>query len=454
MNVRKVLLIAQRDFVASVSNKGFIIGLLFLPALLALLAVVGPRIMAARSPQVHGTVAVIDPTGQVAAGVRGALAASAIDARRAEDTRRALQQLGPNAANSGAAPVLQRAGPQAPDLTIVDRPRDADPQREKAWLLEGAPDPHLAMVVIKPDAVSRRAGEQDFGSYDLYVTRNLDEATATVIHDGVRLAIVNARLKASGMELAQVETTMRLERPAAVIVTAGGERKAQPAFTRALPILLGVLMFIGVMMGGQTLMTSTVEEKSSRVVEVLLATVSPIELMAGKLLGQMGVGLLAIGIYVGLGLFALYSFAMLGFIDPMLVVFLIVYFLITYLVFGGLMTAIGASVNQMAEAQSLMGPVMILLVAPYAVAPMIARAPNSTFSVVVSFIPPVNTFAMMARLASDAPPPLWQAWLTAGVGVAAAGAAVWFAAKVFKIGLLMHGKPPNFATLVRWARAA
>ena len=118
---------------------------------------------------------------------------------------------------------------------------------------------------------------------------------------------------------------------------------------------------------------------------------SPFELMAGKLLGQLGVGLLAMAIYVGLGVLALFSFAMLGLLDPMLIVYLLVFFLITYLVFGALMMAIGAAVNQMADAQSLMGPVMILLMLPYMLSPMIGRAPNSTFSVAVSFIPPINT---------------------------------------------------------------
>jgi ABC-2 type transport system permease protein len=108
----------------------------------------------------------------------------------------------------------------------------------------------------------------------------------------------------------------------------------------------------------------------------------------------------------------------------------------------------------MNEAQSLFGPVMILLMVPYMLSPMIGRAPNSTFATVASFVPPINTFVMMSRLASDAPPPMWQVGLTIVIGVAAAYAAVWFAAKVFRIGLLMHGKPPNLATLVRWARAA
>ena len=118
------------------------------------------------------------------------------------------------------------------------------------------------------------------------------------------------------------------------------------------------------------------------------------------------------------------------------------------------MLAIGAAVSRSADAQSLMAPVMLLLVAPYLLVPMIGRAPDSTVSVVISFVPPVNSFAMLARLASGTPPPLWQVLGSVVSGVAAACIAVWFAAKVFKIGLLMHGKPPNLATLVRWARMA
>jgi ABC-2 type transport system permease protein len=138
----------------------------------------------------------------------------------------------------------------------------------------------------------------------------------------------------------------------------------------------------------------------------------------------------------------------------MLIVWLLAFFLVTYLVFGALMLAIGAAVNQIADAQSLLGPVMLLLIAPYMLAPIIGQAPNSVFSVAVSFIPPINTFAMMARLATVTPPPVWQVLLSLLIGVAAAAGAVWFAAKVFRIGLLMHGKPPNLATLIRWARQA
>ena len=72
----------------------------------------------------------------------------------------------------------------------------------------------------------------------------------------------------------------------------------------------------------------------------------------------------------------------------------------------------------------------------------------------MSFVPPMNTFAMLARMASATPPPAWQPLVTLLIGVGAAACAVWFAAKVFRVGLLMHGKPPSFATLLRWVRMA
>jgi ABC-2 type transport system permease protein len=206
------------------------------------------------------------------------------------------------------------------------------------------------------------------------------------------------------------------------------------------------------MVGGQGLMTSTVEEKSSRVVEVLLAAASSLELMWGKLLGQLGVGLVMMGMYVGLGVLALLQFAQFGLIEPTLILWLFLFFLTAYLVFGALMMAIGAAVNQIADAQSLMGPIMILMIVPYIATPMVGNAPDSVFAVTSSFIPPINGFIMLARLASTSPPPVWQVLLSLAVSLVAACIAVWFAAKVFRVGLLMHGKPPSFATLIKWAR--
>ena len=441
--MQRIWMVAARDFTATVSGKGFLLGLLLMPVLIVVFVVLGPRILNSRSPDIVGQVAVVDPTGAVSSGLREALAPGAIAARR-----RQILENGPGPGGLGNLSI--------PHISVVERPPGEPLQNDKEWIAQPATgrNRHLALVVVHPDAVVRETGNSEYGSYDLYISPRLDEGTESVIIGGMRQALVSARLKADKIDPGAVQASMRVVPPTSVTVGTNGERQTQRGVARLLPLICGVLIFIGVITGGQILMTSTVEEKSSRVVEVLLAAVSPVELMWGKLLGQLGVGLVILAIYIGLGILALVQYSLMGLLDPMLILYLLVFYLLAYLVYGALMLAIGAAVNRIADAQSLMGPVMILLVAPYVLVPMIGRAPNSTLSVAFSFIPPINSFAMLARLASGTPPPLWQVFGSVAAGVAGACLAVWFAAKVLKIGLLMHGKPPNFGTLVKWARMA
>jgi len=411
MNVRKIGLIAARDFVATISNRGFVIGLLVMPAMLLIFAVLGPRIANARSPQVRGALVVIDRTGQVAGELKKALDPAAITRRRTEAARRTIAAAAPGVDQTAVSDAaIERAVGSVPALQVVVRPADADIAREKDWLIADQPgDRHLAVVVVQADATVKASGAGDYGGYELYEAPTLDESTESAIHESMQHALVAARLAAGRFDQTAIEAMTNVRRPQPTIVAAKGEQQAQRGVTRVLPLILGVLLFMGVMLGGQTLMTSTIEEKSSRVIEVLLAAASPLELMAGKLIGQLGTGLLVLSVYVGLGFFALYSFASAGLVDPILVAYLLAFFIITYLIFGTFMMWIGAAVDQIADAQALMGPVIV---------------------------------------------PAWQPLLTMGIGLAAAAGAVWFSAKVFKIGLLMHGKPPDFATLVRWARMA
>jgi ABC-2 type transport system permease protein len=155
-----------------------------------------------------------------------------------------------------------------------------------------------------------------------------------------------------------------------------------------------------------------------------------------------------------MGIMLLASFALFGLFDFSLIFYLLIFFAITYLVIGSLMMAVGAAVNDMKEANGLLTPLMIIFTIPWVLWMPISRDPGSTLSVVTSFLPPVNTFAMLLRMASNTPPPLWQVWLSIAVGVGSVFCALWIAAKVFRIGILMYGKPPNFATLIRWIRAA
>jgi ABC-2 type transport system permease protein len=463
--MKKIAHIAVREFVGTVATRGFILGLLILPAVIALMAIAAPRLFSQRNFRVQGQVAIVDPTGLVTARLRTAVDPVTIVARRAEDARRALaaapaavQQLA-DSAGADASRAAETVLGQVPDISVVERPRDADLQHEKEWLKQDEPSRHLALVVVHADAVVPGAlvpgnGGPVYGTYDLYVPANVDDRVEAEVHASLRDAIVAARADASHLDRQRIDALMRVDRVRSVTVTKDGERQTVGAFNRWLPIVFAGLMLIGIVIGGQALMTSTIEEKSSRVIEVLLSAVSPVELMAGKILGQMGASLVVLGLYAVIGMAALLSFALFGLLDPWLLFYLIVFFVIAYLVNASLMVAVGAAVNEMKEAQSLMMPIMLMLMVPWVLAAAIARDPNSTFSTVISFIPPMNTFTMLIRMASSAPPPLWQVWLSIAIGVASVFAAVWFAAKVFRIGLLMYGKPPDFATLIRWVRAA
>jgi ABC-2 type transport system permease protein len=458
--MRRVWLVAVREFVSAVANKGFVIGLLVMPAIIAILIMVIPRLMDTQGAPITGEVAVIDPTGQVLEDLRAGLKPEAIARRQAQNARRALENT-PEAvravAENSSDAAIERAMGGAPLFTIVERAGTADVQAEKRWLTETTQPGqlrHLALVVVHPDAVVAAEGKSQYGAYDIYVPENLDERVESTIFEALRESLVTARVRAHNLDRAQVEAVMRVQRATSVTVTAGAERRTNVGFNRFLPFIFAGLLVFGIMIGGQTLLTQVIEEKSSRVVEVLLSAVSPLELMAGKILGQMAVSMLVLALYVVMGLLLLTSFAMLGLVDPILIVYLVVFFLVGYLVFASVFAAVGAAVNEMREAQSLMTPIMLALMAPWFFATPIGSNPNAPFSVAMSLIPPVNTFAMMIRLSSTTPPPFWQVGLSLLVGVASAVAAMWFAAKIFKVGLLLHGKPPTFGTLIRWARQA
>ena len=126
-------------------------------------------------------------------------------------------------------------------------------------------------------------------------------------------------------------------------------------------------------------------------VEVLLSAVSPMELMVGKILGQLAVGLLVLALYLGLGLIALLSFASLGLLDPTLIVFLLVFYLLAYFSVGAFMAAVGSSVNELREAQGMMTPVMLIIMIPWFLWMPISRDPNSVLATVLTFVPPSAT---------------------------------------------------------------
>ena len=451
----RVLLIARRDFMATVSTKGFIIAMLVPPLIYMAIVAVFPRLMNDRVPVVTGGLVVIDQTGQVTAGVRRFLKPQAMAARREASFNRAMEStpMGSSASSGPGAAVAQRAVMGELSKIDITESRVDALEQEKRELTRDDGVRRFGVLVIHPNAVVPNA-EGTLGTYDLFVRRNLDVRIQNEIRDGADDAIIDARVRGAGLDRERIDALTTVARPATITVTEAGESATRPDFGQLLPIGFAALLMISVMSSGQYLLTTTIEEKSSRTMEVILSAVSPLELLTGKILGQMAVGLTILVTYASIGVLSLVSMAVLGLVDPLLLVYLFIFFLITYVTMGSLMAAIGSSVNELREAQPLMTPITLLMMIPWLFWFPISREPNSLFATVVSFIPPMNAFAMLLRLTSTAPPPMWQVWLSILVGIIAAGGALWFASRIFKIGLLMHGRPPNFVTLLKWLRQA
>ncbi|MEN8164796.1 MAG: ABC transporter permease [Acidobacteriota bacterium] len=458
--MKKILHVALREFLSTVLTKGFIIGVLVTPVLIGFMVIMLPMLMNEEPPRIEGEIAVIDPTGEVVQGLAAYLKPEAIAERRSETQAKAqevMEQIPGGAANAAMAqPSLDALLGEVPDLDIVslNGGNDLEPEKDRLVGGESGPESRLALITVHSDAVQRTEGQEAFGSYDLFVREKLDDRIIDELRRGMRSTIVDARIRQTDLDRATIEALTRVPRISSTTVTEKGEKETNEVLNMLLPAGFMILLLISVMTGGQYLLTTTVEEKSSRVVEVLLSAVSPMQLMTGKILGQMGVGLVILALYAGMGVAGLVSFAMLGLLDLSLLFYLLIFYVIAYFVMASMMAAIGAAVNEMREAQTLMTPVMVTLMIPWMLWLPITRNPNSLFATITSFIPPINTFVMLLRMTSTSPPPMWQVWLTIAIGLLSVWGALWFAAKVFRVGLLMFGKPPNFATLIKWVKMA
>jgi len=159
-------------------------------------------------------------------------------------------------------------------------------------------------------------------------------------------------------------------------------------------------------------------------------------------------------VYNSVGIMVLIFFDYGDLVTPMTFVYFFIFFILAYFMFASLMAAIGSAVNDLREAQSLMTPVIIMMIMPYIFFMPVIRAPNSLFSTVLSFIPPISPFIMIMRVSSTDAPPTWQVLLAILVNMVGVVFFLWVAAKVFRVGLLMFGKPPNLRTLIKWVRMA
>jgi len=230
-------------------------------------------------------------------------------------------------------------------------------------------------------------------------------------------------------------------------------QKVDPIRSLMVPSVLMFVMYFVIMTSAPQLLNSVIEEKMSRISEVLLGSISPFELMMGKLLGNTGIAMVLAMLYVG-GAYGVAAYHGYGdVVSPGLLAALALFVFLAILLYGSLYTAVGAACSELKDAQSLMMPVMILSMLPLVVWTAVLRNPSSSLSVGVSLFPPASPMLMFMRLALKPAPPSWQVVLSVLLTTATAVACVWAAGKIFRTGLLMQGKAPSFAELARWVMA-
>lgn len=454
--LRKVLDVAVREYRATTLTKAFLFGVVLFPLIVYAIIAIAAPLFDSPEKRLEGTVAVFDRSAD-SRPIEGALRdafdpermQAAYDARlasiEAEIDKRV--KLTPEQ-RAIALSQLKKRLPDGP-TSVQIRPLSAESEVESAKQDVRAGE-LLAVVDVASDAL--QAG----GVYAIFTPPDLASDLSSELRRAIERAIVDVRLERAEYDPSTVRALMAPPSAKQVTITDEGETEKSAEIAQFLvPAAFMFLLWIAAFSGGQYLLTTTIEEKSSRVMEVLLSAVSPMQLMTGKIVGQLAVGITIIAIYVALGLFAANRFGFLSLVPLDKLVWLAIYFLMAFFLIGAVMAAIGAAVNELREAQSFMSVIMLAFMAPMFLFMPIIQGPNSTFSTVASFIPPLTPFVMVLRLGQTTEViPMWQIALSMVVGWGAVLVAIWGAAKIFRVGVLMYGKPPTPATLIKWIRYA
>jgi ABC-2 type transport system permease protein len=338
----------------------------------------------------------------------------------------------------------------------MEVPEGEDPERHLRQMLDDGA--LFAYFVIGPDPLSAEETHK-------YVSNNLTDKDLQQWIE--RLASAEIEARRFEREHIDPEVARRIQQPLSFDekrVSASGEEsevEKQDTLRQWAPVAFVYLLWVSVFTIAQLLLTNTIEEKSNRIVEVLLSSISPMQLMVGKILGIAATGLTTIGSWIVFFLVFLKFLPKLLDLpaeidltvlvsDPVYLASFVAYFLLGFLLYASILVGLGSACNSIKEAQNLMAPVMILLLLPLLSMIPISQDPNGKLAVVLSFIPPFTPFVMMNRAAG--PPERWEYAVTSVLLVVSIAVAFWAAAKIFRVGVLMTGKPPRLGELWRWVR--
>lgn len=439
MRIDRVLAVVRREYLAGVRTRGFWLSTLLLPLFMGALLFL-PSLLMMKSRSTLDLV-VVDATG------------SGIGERLATELEADAKVSRPS-----AGPMVSDERAESSRFAVDVRAAGDDPAAQRAALdREVLAGTIGAWIWIDAETLAGASVPYHAASVSNFVTQRILARRLTDV-------VGASRLSAAGIDPAQVESLTADVDLETVRVSAEGTRREDGGTGFMLAMLLFFMLYMVTLIYGQQVMNGVLEEKTSRIVEVVLATTRPIELLAGKLLGIAAVGLTQLGIWMGTalvltapGALAAASSLPAGLtiptVTPALALHFLGHFLLGFLLFASLYAAVGAASNDVKEAQQLASSVVLFVVAPVVVMFTIINDPDSTLATALSLFPPFTPLLMMLRIAVKTPP-LWQ--IAAGYLLTALFVAglVWACARIYRVGLLMHGKRPTLAELWRWVRHA
>ena len=446
--MRRILLIAKRDFLETVKNKGFLIGMILTPIMFGGgFAVIGTL----NTPNIKEQhVAIIDHTGVAAAAV--------IAAAEQDNARRMFDK------TTGKQTTPRYVFENLPPETDADAQRLALSDRVRAGTLAmfveigseviSAPEQVTSPLCLLGGDLCPKAPPERSVTYFTNSTGLRDGLDGPVTNGVRRVRLAQAGIGPdrsdsvlAGIAFERLSLMARDSKTGAIEVP----RRRNPVESFGIPFALVMILMMVVMMGSAPMLAAIAQDKMERVYEMMLVSASPLEIMAGKVLAALGLSLTSSIFYIVAGVLALQSMALFGLIPFWLLPWFFMYLVANVLMLSAMGAALGSACSTPQDAQSLAGFLIFPVVIPAVMMPVVLEDPNSTVATVMSLIPPFTPMLMLLRQAMPAGIPAWQPWAgMAGIAICIV-AIVWGGSRIFRIGILMQGKPPHLAEILRWA---
>ncbi len=429
----KILPVIKREFLTRVKTKGFIIGTAIFPILMFLLLLV-PILLSTLKSEKQQHFTVIDLTGRVYVPLVKNLA---------DTTKKGLPVF--------LLKLLDVASPEQLIEAKVALSAEINDKKIEGYLF-------IPKTVLENN-VSEPTKDVEFYARNVtnfQMNRNLENALTS--------AIRTLRLQDSGLDPVTINRLIRGINLKTFKVSAGGEQEDR-GFTFGLTYFLVMILYMMLIIYGAMITRSVVEEKNTRVVELVVAAVKPFQLMTGKIFGVGAVGLLQFLIWsvtiLVLSLYRLQIGQMFGAsmadltglpsLSLAVVAFFILFFLLGFLFFATMFAAVGAMVNSDQEAQQVQMPLIMFLVVPMMIMIYIIGNPDSTAAIILSMIPFFSPIIMFMRI-SVLMPPAWEIGLAVLILILSIIGMIWLTGKIYRVGILMYGKRPTLPELVKWIR--